>query len=34
MVPDSLEDKIVKDGTWWTVENRIELYELEDCVGY
>lgn len=32
MVPDSLEDKIVKDGTWWTVENHIELYELEDCV--
>lgn len=33
-VPYSLEDKIVKDGTWWTMENRIELYELEDCVGY
>ena len=32
MVPYSLEDKIVKDGTWWTMENRIELYELEDCV--
>lgn len=34
MVPEILEDKIVKDGTWWTAENRIELYELEDCVSY
>lgn len=32
MVPEILEDKIIKDGTWWTMENRIELYELEDCV--
>ena len=34
MVPEILEDKIVKDGAWWTAENRIELYELEDCVSY